>query len=100
MPVRDTLATKMRNKDGDVVQVHSFSPLSVLQSIVSDKVMLHALQPPSLKGTLTGETVFVGLPHEGRLAGTDPRFGPTIWKRPTGVRYFFYPSINSQSREP
>ncbi len=87
LPVRDSLATVMTTSTGEDVTVESCSPLSILESILSDKDVVNNLKLPSLKGTLGDGPIMAGLPHQGRLARTDPRFGPTRWSTPEGVLY-------------
>jgi hypothetical protein len=85
LPVRDTLETRVTTNKGEIIRVETFSPVSILQTILHDRTVIQNLQLPSLKGTLSDEPVLAGLPYEGRLAGTDPRFGPTRWNRIDGV---------------
>ena len=87
LPVRDTLETTVKTHHGETLKVDTFSPLSILQTIMNDKSVVDNLQSPSLKGTLSNMPIRAGLPYEGRLAGTDPRFGPTRWIRPAGVTH-------------
>lgn len=87
LPLLPTLDTTIKDHRGFGIDVKIISPLTFLEELMNDQKILSSLSWPVLTNALDPtHTVLVGQPQEGRLMGTDPRFGQTTWNRGDGVR--------------
>jgi hypothetical protein len=87
LPLYPTLDTTIKDHRGFGIDVKIVSPLTILEQLMNNQQILTSLCWPVLRNTTDpAHKVLVGQPQEGRLMGTDPRFGQTTWTRDDGVR--------------